>query len=64
MKQKIEVGDRIKFAAPTRCGAPVATRVVNGFWGATRSPTVRFHGYSDFMVRDHEIISIEKRANK
>ena len=64
MKQKIEIGDRIKFAAPTRHGPPVATRVVNGFWGEANAPTVHFHGYTDFMVRHHEIISIEKRANK
>ena len=50
---KIEVGDRIKFSSPTRCGPPTAVRVVNGFYSGC--PTVGFHGWANFVVHQDEI---------
>lgn len=57
----IAVGDRITFRAVTRNGAPLMTRVVNGFW-PNGDPTVRAHGWSQFAVRPQEITAISKRA--
>ncbi len=58
MQQKPKPGDRIKFAAPTRFGAPVATRKVIGLDPLTSEPLVRFHGWADFRVRLSEVIEI------
>jgi hypothetical protein len=61
-KNKIKIGDRIKFKSPTRNGSFSTWRKVNGFWGNTNMPTVRFEGWSNFAVKIHEIIDIEKGA--
>ena len=61
--EKIEVGDRIKFKAATRNSFNPVWRRVNGFWGNTSMPTVRFEGWSDFAVRLGEIIEVEKGVN-
>jgi hypothetical protein len=51
----IKVGDRITFRSPTRAyGNAKATRVVTGFWRG--EPTVRYHGWGDFIVHNREII--------
>lgn len=55
-KRKIKIGDSITFRAVTRGGSPKLTRVVNGFWSG--NPTVRAHGWPDFVVRHDEIISV------
>lgn len=55
----IKVGDRITFRAVTRWSAAKLTRVVNGFY--FDKPTVRAHGYADFVVRLDEIIEINGR---
>lgn len=53
----IQIGDRITFRAVTRYGTPKLTRVVNGFW-INGNPTVRAHGWPNFVVRPHEITAI------
>ena len=58
---KIEIGDRITFRAATRDGNRKMTRVVNGFWLDGTMPTVRAHGWSNFIVRLHEIIEVHPR---
>jgi glutamate-1-semialdehyde aminotransferase len=52
----IKVGDQIKFNSPTRSARAPAVRVVTGRDHINRV-TVRYHGYGDFIVYDHEIIS-------
>ncbi len=54
---KINVGDRIVFKAATRAGNPKLTRVVNGFW-PNGNPTVRAHGFPDFVVDWKEISAV------
>ena len=63
------IGDRITFRSPTRWSCVKATRKVNGFWKLYADdkctviahwPTVRYGGYAEFIVRPHEIISIEE----
>lgn len=61
-RPKLLVGDRITFKAATRAGAPTLTRVVNGFH-CTGEPTVRAHGYSDFVVHWKEISAIDATNN-
>jgi hypothetical protein len=51
----IKVGDRITFRAVTRWGAAKASRIVTGFY--LGEPTVRYGGWSDFIVHWHEVIS-------
>ena len=58
---KIKVGDRIKFKAATRNSYNAVWRQVNGFWGNTSMPTVRFEGWSNFAVKISEVIEIENR---
>jgi hypothetical protein len=53
--EKINVGDRIKFNSPTREARSPAVRIVTGRDSYGRL-TVRYHGYGDFIVYDHEII--------
>lgn len=55
---EIKIGDRIKFRSPTRWGDNVAIRKVNGFWGDTDMPTVRFGNYGNFAVRLDEVIEV------
>ncbi|UTS82845.1 hypothetical protein [Phaeobacter piscinae] len=55
--QEIKEGDRITFRSPTRDGNRKLTRVVNGFW-PNGLPTVRAHGWGNFVVRAHEIQEI------
>jgi hypothetical protein len=60
---KIEIGDRITFKSNTRHGSPTLTRVVKGFWGEDGDqPSVRAHGWTDFMVYSHEVISVIKKV--
>jgi len=59
-KNKIKIGDRIKFKSPTRNGSISVWRKVNGFWGITLMPMVRFNGWSNFVVKLSEITAIEK----
>ncbi len=60
----IEVGDRITFCAVTRYSNKTVIRKVNGFFGMARRPTVRFHGWNDFVVEAHEITQIHKRRKE
>jgi len=53
---QIKVGTRIKFKACTRWSNAEQIRVVNGFY--KNLPTIRFGGWSDFVVLENEIISI------
>ena len=57
---EIEIGDRIKFKAATRNSYKAVWRKVNGFWGNTSMPTVRFEGWSNFAVRLGEVLEVEK----
>ena len=59
-KNKIKIGDRIKFKSPTRNGSISVWRKVVGFWGTTSMPMVRFNGWSNFVVKLSEITAIEK----
>lgn len=52
------VGDRLTFKAATRSHYRKATRLINGFDTLGR-PLVNYHGWSDFVVQLHEIISCE-----
>lgn len=53
---KAQVGDRIKFSAPTRCGKAVATRKVKAV--NPNSYEVGFHGWPNFIVRPGEVLTI------
>ena len=53
----LKVGDKIKFKAVTRWGYKAAWRTINGFDG--QRPTVRFSGWSNFIVNLGEIVDIE-----
>ena len=59
-KNKIKIGDKIKFRSPTRNGSISVWRKVNGFWGSTLMPMVRFNGWINFVVKLSEITEIEK----
>lgn len=54
----IKIGDRIRFRAATRASDREVWRKVNGFANGGQ-PTVRFHGWPDFVVRWHEISDVE-----
>ncbi len=56
----IQIGDRIKFKAVCRWSTKAVWRKVNGFWGQTGMPTVRFDGCPNFAVRITEIVDVEK----
>jgi hypothetical protein len=56
----IQIGDSIKFKAPTRNSNKAVWRKVNGFFGHTTMPTVRFEGWSAFVVRLGEVLEVEK----
>ena len=59
MKQlNFNIGDTIEFKSPTRSGNYKATRKINGTWGEKKLPTVRFNGWSNFMIKQNEIIDI------
>jgi hypothetical protein len=58
--ETIQIGDSIKFKAPTRNSNKAVWRKVNGFFGYTTMPTVRFEGWSNFVVRLNEIIDVDK----
>lgn len=53
---QIKVGTKIKFKSCTFWNNAKQVRVVNGFY--KNLPTVRFGGWSDFVVLENEIISI------
>ena len=59
-REKIKIGDRIKFRALTRYSHETVWRKVNGFWNGC--PTVRYQGYGDFVVRLEEILEIEREG--
>ena len=61
-KNKIKIGDKIKFRSPTRNGSISVWRKVNGFWGDTLMPMVRFNGWINFVVKLSEITEIEKEG--
>jgi len=52
----INLGDRIRFRAATRHDYKTVERIVVGFWAGR--PKVRYHGWSDFVVKHSEIIEI------
>ena len=56
---RLEVGDRIEFKALTRWAHKKVTRLVTGFYG--NAPTVRYGGWSNFVVRHCEISKIIKK---
>ena len=56
MLSQIKVGTKIEFKATTRWSNSKQVRVVNGFH--KNLPTIRFGGWSDFVVKESEIISI------
>ena len=56
----IQIGDSIKFKAVTRNSNKAVWRKVNGFFGYTTMPTVRFEGWSAFVVRLGEVLEVEK----
>lgn len=55
-RKRIKIGDRITFKAATRDSYRKATRVVNGFHFG--QPTVRYAGWSNFVVRPAEISAV------
>ena len=57
--EQIKVGTKIEFKACTRWSNKKETRIVNGF---TKKglPTIRFGGWSDFVLNEKEIIRIIK----
>lgn len=57
------VGDRIRFSAATRCGPPVATRKVKRL-GDHGSYEVGFHGWPNFIVHKHEVLTIYRDAEE
>ncbi len=58
--EAIQIGDSIKFKAATRNSCKAVWRKVNGFYGNTSMPTVRFEGWASFVVKMHEIIEVDK----
>lgn len=50
------LGQRITFKSPTRDGCIKATRVINGNFRGL--PTCRFNGWSQFVIKENEVISI------
>ncbi len=57
----IQIGDRIKFRAACRDGAPLAWRKVVGLL-EDGDPLVRFNGWRNFIVHLDEIIDHEPAA--
>lgn len=63
---EINIGDRLTFKSPTRSGARKATRLVSGFadypepWGECVTVN-RFEGWSNFVVKQSEIIGTEPK---
>ena len=53
---EFKTGQRITFKSPTRNGNVKAIRVINGTFNGF--PTVRFNGWSNFVIRQNEIIEI------
>lgn len=58
---EIEIGDRIKFKCATRWANETVIRVVNGFFGEDKRPTVRYGGHGGFIVNHHEIKEVIKQ---
>ena len=55
---KFKKGQKITFKSPTRSGNLKATRIINGTFNGL--PTVRFNGWVNFVIRQKEIIEINK----
>lgn len=60
-RRKMRVGDLLTFKSATRCSFRKATRKITGFDHLGR-PTVRYAGWSDFIVLPKEIISVERAS--
>lgn len=58
-RRKMQIGDLLTFKAATRCSYRKATRRITGFDSYGR-PLVRYAGWSGFIVRLSEIISVEQ----
>lgn len=58
MEHIFEIGDNITFKSPTRNGNIKATRKINGTFNGL--PTARFNGWSNFVIKQNEIIDIWK----
>ena len=56
---KMKIGDLLTFKAATRYSFKKATRKIVGFDHHGR-PLVRYAGWSQFIVRPDEIISVER----
>lgn len=57
----IEIGNRIRFRAWNRHENREVVRVVNGFYDAAKTiPTVRYLGWSRFVVAQREISEVIK----
>ncbi len=59
-RQKIAIGDTIRFRAVTRWTDKAAVRKVNGFIDG--KPTVRFGGWGQFIVQPREILEITAKV--
>jgi len=57
-KLTFKIGDTIEFKSPTRSGDTKAIRIINGTFGLDNLPTVRFNGWSNFVIKPNEIIDI------
>ena len=53
---EFKTGQIITFKSPTRSGNIKAKRIINGTFNGL--PTVRFNGWSNFVIRQNEIIEI------
>ena len=53
--RKIKVGDRVRFRAVTRHSGAEAVRMVTG-WRFNGQVQVGYHGWSDFVLANREII--------
>ena len=52
-----KIGQKITFRSLTRDGNFKAQRIINGDFRGL--PTVRFNGWSNFVIKEREIIEIE-----
>jgi hypothetical protein len=58
MEHDFKIGDNITFKSPTRNGNIKATRKINGTFNGL--PTVQFNGWSNFVIKQNEILDIWK----
>ena len=63
--EQIKIGDRIQFRAVTRHSGATVWRVVTGVeYCGQLHIQVRYHGWGNFHVRNHEIFDHEPRTAK